>query len=388
MDEEKKQDQMSPQPIKGKRGGHIFGAENPEISRQNPDFMTPPNTDKGTMPNLKYPYAQTHTRIENGGWSREVTTRELPPSKTIAGVNMHLEPGGVRELHWHKEAEWSYMIKGSARITAISPDGKEFIDDVHEGDLWYFPSGIPHSLKGLSEGAEFVLAFDDGAFSENSTFSITDWLAHTPKSVLAKNFGVAEEEFDNIPTGELYIYQGDVPGSIEEERPANPNECVDPKYSFKLFDEVEPIETSGGRVWIADSSNFLVSKTIALAFVEIDPGGIREMHWHPNQDEWQYYLSGQGRMTVFGSGAKARTYDYQAGDVGYVPFAMGHYIENTGDEPLRFLEMFKSDHFSDISLNQWMAQTPPNTLKEHFPFSDNFMKDALKNEKRPNVKFN
>ena len=59
------------------------------------------------------------------------------------------------------------------------------------------------------------------------------------------------------------------------------------------------------------------------------------MHWHPNADEWQYYISGKGRMTVFASGGKARTFDYQAGDVGYVPFAMGHYIENTGDETLR-----------------------------------------------------
>src|SRR5699024_7797573 len=155
------------------------------------------------------------------------TIRELPPSKTIAGVNMHLEPGGVRELHWHKEAEWSYMIKGKARITAISPNGKEFVDDVEAGDLWYFPSGIPHSIKGLSEGAEFILAFDDGSFSENSTFSITDWFAHTPKDVLAANFGVSEEEFDGIPDGELYMYQGEVPGPIAQDLPEDTNKFVE-----------------------------------------------------------------------------------------------------------------------------------------------------------------
>ena len=94
---------------------------------------------------------------------------------------------------------------------------------------------------------------------------------------------------------------------------------------------------------------------IAAALVEIEPGGMRELHWHPNADEWQYYLEGQGRMTVFASGGKARTFDYQAGDVGYVPFAMGHYIENTGEETLTFLEMFRSDHFADVSLSQWMA---------------------------------
>jgi oxalate decarboxylase len=99
--------------------------------------------------------------------------------------------------------------------------------------------------------------------------------------------------------------------------------------------------------------------------LEVEPGGLRELHWHPNTDEWQYYVSGRGVMTVFASGGKARTFDYQAGDVGYVPFAMGHYIENTGDEPLRFLEMFRSDRFADVSLNQWMALTPPELVQAH-----------------------
>lgn len=386
--EEKKlaEQKQNPQPMKGSRGGRIFGAENPTISQQNPDFLVPPDTDKGTMPNLKYPFSQTHTRVEPGGWSREVTIRELPAAKTIAGVNMHLEPGGVRELHWHVEAEWSYMIKGKARITAINPDGTQFVDDVEEGDLWYFPSGIPHSIKGLSEGAEFLLAFDDGAFAENSTFSITDWLAHTPKDVLAANFGVSEEEFDNIPDSQLYMYQGAVPGPIAEDLPEVTNKFVDTPFSFKLL-EVEPIVTNGGKVWIADSNNFPVSKTIAVALVELAPGAMRELHWHPNQDEWQYYLEGEARMTVFASSAKARTYDYRAGDVGYVPYAMGHYVENTGDKPLRFLEMFRSNHFADISLNQWMSQTPPELLKEHFPFSEKFMENALHSDKRPNVKY-
>ncbi len=376
----------NPQPIKGERGGKIWGAQNPEISRQNPDILVPPDTDSGTLPNLKYPYALTHTRVEDGGWSREVTVREMPVSKTFAGVNMHLEPGGVRELHWHKEAEWSYMIKGKARITAISPDGRQFVDDVEEGDLWYFPSGVPHSIKGLSEGAEFILVFDDGAFSENSTFSITDWFSSTPKDVLAANFGVSEKEFDNIPKGELYMYQGAVPGPIAQGLPEDSNEFVENPYSFRLHD-VDPLESSGGKVWIADSNNFKVSKTVAAGLVKVEPGGMREMHWHPNEDEWQYYLQGQGRMTVFASGGKARTYDYQAGDVGYVPFAMGHYIQNTGDTPLVFLEMFRSDHFADVSLNQWMSQTPPELLKEHLPLSDDFIKNALHSDKRPNVKF-
>jgi oxalate decarboxylase/phosphoglucose isomerase-like protein (cupin superfamily) len=175
-----------PQPIEDGRGASILGPRNLPLEQENPDLLASPPTDAGTLPNLKFSFAAARNRLATGGWAREVTVRELPVATTLAGVNMRLTPGGIRELHWH-----------------------------------------------------------------------------------------------------------------------------------------------------------------------------------PNADEWQYYLSGQGRMTVFASSGKARTFDYQAGDVGYVPFAMGHYIENTGDETLRFLEMFRSAYFADVSLNQWMALTPPELVAAH-----------------------
>ena len=136
---------------------------------------------------------------------------------------------------------------------------------------------------------------------------------------------------------------------------------------------------------IADSSNFPAAKTIAAALVEIEPGAMREMHWHPNNDEWQYYIEGDARMTVFAGEGKARTFNYHAGDVGYVPFAMGHYVENIGGVPVRFLEMFKSDRFAGMSLNQWMALTPPELVQDHLHLNRNMM-SALHKQKRPVVK--
>jgi oxalate decarboxylase len=123
-----------------------------------------------------------------------------------------------------------------------------------------------------------------------------------------------------------------------------------------------------------------VSKAIAAARIEVEPGAIRELHWHPNADEWQYYLSGQGRMTIFASGGKSRTFDYQAGDVGYAPRDMGHYVENTGDEPLVFLALFRSDHYADISLAQWLGVLPPELVKAHLNVDDKFIANLPKNE--------
>jgi oxalate decarboxylase len=373
----------APQPVRGSAGTSDPGPRNVERDSQNPDMFAPPKTDSGTIPNLKFSFSDAHNRLQEGGWARQVTVRELPVATTLAGVNMRLRPGGVRELHWHKEAEWAYMLYGRARITAIDRDGHNFMDDVGVGDLWYFPPGIPHSIQGLQEGAEFILVFDDGDFSENSTFSITDWFAHTPKDVLAANFDIPASALSGIPSGERYIFQGEVPGPLEEDEIFNPNGSPPGGFSHRMLEQ-EPVRAGGGRVRIADSTNFPVATTVAAALVEVEPGGMRELHWHPNADEWQYYIEGKGRMTLFAAEGHARTFNYQAGDVGYVPFAMGHYIQNTGEEPLCFLEMFKSDHFADISLAQWMALTPPELVRDHLYASQELM-GSLRKEKRPVV---
>jgi oxalate decarboxylase len=373
---------MAPEPIRGDRGASILGPRNGPLERENPDLLVSPDTDAGTVPNLKFSFAAARNRLAPGGWAREVTIRELPIAKSMAGVNMRLKPGGIRELHWHKEAEWAYMLAGRARITAVDPQGRNFIDDVGVGDLWNFPAGVPHSIQGLEEGCEFLLVFDDGNFSENETFLISEWFAHTPRSVLAKNFGVSEDAFANLPTDiehTRWILAGTVPPPLDRDAVVSPAGTVPLKYSYRLLAQ-EPIKTSGGRLRVVDSSNFPAASTIAAALVEIDPGGLREMHWHPNTDEWQYFISGRARMTVFASGGKARTFDYQAGDVGYVPFAMGHYVENIGDEPVRFLEMFRSPRFADVSLSQWMGLTPPELVRTHLNLDEPTMRTLPKNK--------
>jgi oxalate decarboxylase len=356
-----------PEPILNGSGATILGPRNVPLERENPSLLASPPTDAGTMPNLKFSFAAARNRLLSGGWAREITVRELPVATMLAGVNMRLKAGGIRELHWHKEAEWAYMLAGRARITAVDQDGRNFIDDVGVGDIWNFPAGIPHSIQGLDDGCEFLLVFDNGAFSENETFLISDWFAHTPPEILAKNFGVPATSFADLPRDieqSRYIFPGATPPALESDGVRSRAGSVPNPFSYRLHEQ-EPIVAAAGRVRIVDSSNFPAATTIAAAEVEVAPGAVRELHWHPNTDEWQYYMSGQGRMTVFAAAGKARTFDFSAGDVGYVPFAMGHYVENTGDEPLRFLEMFRSDRFADVSLRQWMALTPPALVQPH-----------------------
>jgi oxalate decarboxylase len=345
------------------------GPKNPALDEQNPDSVWPPDTDsKSLVQNFKYPFSFANKRAYEGGWSREVTVRELPVSKSLAGVNMRLTAGGIRELHWHTAGEWSIMLYGTARITAVDKNGKSFVADVKKDDLWYFPSGIPHSIQGLEpDGAEFMLVFDDGDFSESDTVLLSDSMAHLPPEVLSKNFGVAESALKNLPKHELFIFQTPVPGPLEADQKAaagaDGKSPVD--YAFRTMEMPPTVVTKSGEVRIVDSSKFKVSTTVAMAMVTVHPGGMRELHWHPNSDEWQYYIAGKARMTVVATGNKARTMDFQAGDVGYVEKSLLHYIENTGDTDLVFLEMFKSSYYQDLSFSVWLAHTPPELVMAH-----------------------
>jgi oxalate decarboxylase len=344
------------------------GPANQILDGQNPDSAWPPSTDsKSLVPTFKYPFSFANKRVYDGGWSREVTVRELPISKSMAGVNMRLSAGGVRELHWHTSAGWAIMLYGTARITAIDADGKSFVADVKKNDLWFFPSGVPHSIQGLNpDGCEFLLVFDDGDFSESETVLLSDSITHLPTEILSKNFAVDQKALQNVYRKELFIFKTDVPGSLEADQKAAAGALGKSPHDFAFrTDEMKPTkQTKSGEVRIVDSRNFKVTTT-SMALVTVKPGGLRELHWHPNADEWQFFMSGKGRMTIVATGNKARTMDFQEGDVGYVQKTLLHYIENTGDSDLVFLEMFKASLFQKFSFSEWLSHTPAELVMAH-----------------------
>jgi oxalate decarboxylase len=366
------QDRASTQSAEHDHSSSDPGQENKPLLDENPDSNLPPPTDHGDMVPLWYSFDLTKKRVEEGGWTHQVTQRELPSSKDLAGVNMRLTAGSYRELHWHTADEWAYVLYGKARVTVMTPDGLIFIGDVEEGDLWLFPAGFPHSIQGLDpDGTEFLLVFNQGSFSEDGTMLLSEWMAHTPPEVLEKNFGVGSEALATLPTGPLYIFPGTVPANTVAEDIAEigGSTVTSPDiYTFKLKSMAPTKSTKGGEVRIVDSRNFPISTHFSAALVTIKPGGMRELHWHPNASEWQFWIAGKGRMTVFFPVDNARTVDFHANDVGYVPSSAGHYIENTGDTDVVFLEMFAASIFQDVSLNQWLRRLPARMVQAHLGF--------------------
>jgi oxalate decarboxylase len=357
------------------------GPENEALRALNPNSFMPPPTDHGLPQIFWNSFSGMRRHIQEGGWSRQVNVHDFPISKEIAGVNMRLTAGGIRELHWHKANEWALMLTGNCRLTALNFDGAPYVNDVTAGDLWYFPTGVPHSLQGLGpDGCEFLLVFDEGGFSEEDTTLLTDWAIHTPPEVLAKNWGVAGDALDplkSIPREGRYIFQAAVPPALGQDKQAvSRDRGATTAFDFRNDAGSAAKVVEGGAVRIVDSTNFPAAANIAMAHVTLRPGALRELHWHPNADEWQYYIQGAGRMTVFFNRSVARTIDFRAGDVGYVPQTLGHYIEATGDTDLVFLEMFKTPRYQDFSLNDWLTHLPPELVIDHLGISQQTL-DAI-----------
>src|SRR5260221_480118 len=303
-----------------------------------------------------------------GGSAKEVTIEEFPVSKSIAGVSMHLEPGGFREMHWHSiAAEWAYILEGEVRTTVITPDGTTSTDDFETGDIWYFPKGHGHMLQCLgNKPCHFLLGFDNGHFSEFGTFSVTDWVSHVSPEVMAHCTGLPAGFFTGLPKKELYIGVGKI---ATRPRPKNINPSIPYSNSFHKFRmEKDGIyqQFKGGSVRLVSSLEFPIQKSLTAMLMEIEPGAIRELHWHPNADEWQYVMSGQGKLNIFGSRGRVRTMPYRKGMVGFVKQGYGHFIENTGTETLKMIILFNSPVYQEFTLNHWLSANPPQLVSDHF----------------------
>jgi oxalate decarboxylase len=319
------------------------------------------------LPTFKFALEKSKGRVIGKSTAKEATVEQLPISKGIAGVSMGLEPGGMRELHWHATAaEWAFVDKGRVRTTVIQPNGQSETNDFEPGDVWYFPRGHGHMLECLgNEPCHFVLIFDNGYFSEFGTFSITDWISHTPAALLAKNFGLPAWTFDSFPKEEVYFAKGAVPPE-KQSTPLQGWRQSPVTHKFKLLEQQPHRIYNGGREWRVDSTNFPISKTVTGVILELEPGALRELHWHPTADEWQYVLEGNISVTMFGSHSRHRIETLEKGDVGYIPQGYGHSIENAGDEKCRVLIGFNTGEYQTIDLSQWIAGNPADVLATNF----------------------
>ena len=305
-------------------------------------------------------------KVTSGGWAKESTEHQLPIMKGLAGVHMFLDPGGSRELHWHAiAAEWAYVIGGECQTVVLDPSGQTEINNYKPGDLWFFPKGHGHSIQTIGDKpCHFILSFDSGAFSEHGTFSITDWVDVSPKTMLAANFGVDVSAFNPFPKGETYIQAGPIlPASQAIDAPW-PKESTH-KFSL-LKDPRARREFDGGSFYMATVEEWPISKDMSGGLMIIKPGQMKELHWNPNANEFHFYLRGNGQVALFGSGGRGRTSDVKAGDSAYIPAGYGHALLNTGTEDLEIVQTWDAGRFEEITLKHWIATSPRYLVANNF----------------------
>ena len=301
-------------------------------SSQPPYGPAPAPLDGPELPSFRYSLGAQKTEQFNGGTAKEANVTGFPVSEKLAGVYMTLEPGALRELHWHANAaEWAYVIEGNCRVTTIDPAGQCEIVDFGPGDVWYFPRGHGHSIQGIGPGTcVFLLVFDNGYFSEFGTFSISDWIGHTPPEVLARNFGVPASTFADFPKKEVYINTGPVPPPLPAE-PA-PGSLNEPPLTHQI---------SPARGKARDNSPAArCGRVIGERISDLDHHDRRAAHHRARRHARAALAPARGRVAVLHQGQRAddgvrqpRACAHRSvrrGDVGYVPQGYGHYIENTG----------------------------------------------------------
>lgn len=176
--------------------------------------------------------------------------------------------------------------------------------------------------------------------------------------MIAQDFGITTDELANIPDGELFIFPGTAaPADIQEQTVQNSNGMLEGNETYSYhFSLQEPLSVPGGSVKILDPLTFPIAEKFSVALVTIEPGAMREIHWHPTSDEWTFFLYGRSRATLFQASDTATTFDYGPGDVGYFPQSASHYVQNVGDEDVVILEVLSADHFSgtsSLSISSW-----------------------------------
>ncbi len=143
---------------------------------------------------------------------------------------------------------------------------------------------------------------------------LSDWLMHTPPEVLAKYFGLGLDSVAKLPKGDpLYIFPSEPPKqTLQQDRAEVEGRNRKPGqiFTFKTSTMVPTRSNEHGNIKIIDIHNFPASPKICGALVTVSPGGLRELHWHPNGSEWQFWIKGKGRMTVFKGEQSARTMDF------------------------------------------------------------------------------
>jgi oxalate decarboxylase len=342
-------------------GYDVTGASDymPLIPRRTGDPVTfTTSLDKGAI------------KATSGGWARDVTTKALPIATDIAGAHLYLNPGGVREMHWHNSAEWAYILAGHCQVTVVDPEGETEVANYAPGDLWYFPKGHAHAIQTLgSAPCHAILAFDDGLYGEHGTFGLSDWTSRLEAGSLAQILGLSKDVVAKIPAAEVYIKQGDV--IARDSAAARAVEVLGRRrtHRFRLMASQPRVKTLGGTIHVASAREYPIATTMTGMVTKLRPGAMHAPHWHPDANEWHYVARGRTRVTLFATDKRMAIAELSPGDCAYIPRGCGHFVQNIGVNECEIVGVLDSGSYSESALADWVARVPRQLLANNLGLS-------------------
>ena len=301
-------------------------------------------------------------KATSGGWARDLTAHQLPIATGISGAHLFLQPGGIREMHWHASAEWAYVIAGRCQATVLDPAGDMEVVSFGPGDTWFFPAGHAHAIQTIGhQPCHAILTFDDGLYGDHGTFGLSDWLSRLDGSALRSALGLPAAVSADLPKGEVYIMQGPILAEDRAARDEPPLEAAR-SHRYALSRAPAAVENASGMLRSAPAAAFPVSTTMTGFSQSLQPGCIHSPHWHPEANEWHFLLRGRTRVTLYEPEKRMAVAEMKPGDCAYLPRAAAHMVQNIGGEPCAFVGVHDAAAYRECSLSQWLAHAPRQVI--------------------------
>jgi oxalate decarboxylase len=271
----------------------------------------------------------------------------------MALYSLRLDSGGVREPHWHPNAdELSYCISGSALMTIFSPGAGHDTFTVGTGEIVFVPKGYLHHIENIGHSeTKFAIAFNH---EKPEDIGISGSTGSIPDKVLGATFGLGAEYFSNFKKSghDLLITFRSKTEDATATATTTTYHRIPNYHKFNLKDFPPMVQTKGGTVSLGNANNFGILSGLACYLLTLKPKGIREPHWHPNAAELDYVITGRARMTIFSPGDTVDTFEVGPGEVVFIPSAYFHYIENVDDsDDMQFAVFFNHERPEDIGIS-------------------------------------
>lgn len=275
----------------------------------------------------------------------EVDADLFPILKGLSMYVLDLKPDGIREPHWHPNAnELIYCVDGKFAVTIFAPGGMHESFEITPGEIAFIPIGYLHSIEniGKKEGS-LLIAFNH---ERPETIGLSIAVSSMLKETMSVTCDVKKEQ-----VAKLHQYKEEVVIVSRCKGAKLPRPLKSGRHKFGLQSIDPQVATKGGTISLATKENFAALKGITLFDLRLQKGGIREPHWHPNAAELDYVVKGKARMIILSPNGERDIFEVEEGDLVFIPPAYFHYIENIGKSEMHFAIFFNHESPEDIGIS-------------------------------------